>query len=190
MNFVHRRLCSSAKWKNVLQNYALPWALEYVDLGCEVLEIGPGYGAATEVLLQPDRRLTCVETDRTLAEALRLKFNDKLSVRCEDATAISLPDSCFDGVVCFTMLHHVKSPALQDKLFAEAARVLKPGGVFAGSDSLKSRYMTLLHVLDTLVPVDPEGLPLRLATAGFENVKVDVNPHAFRFHAWKPRAAP
>jgi SAM-dependent methyltransferase len=189
MNFVHRRLCSSARWKNVLQHYALPWALDQIDLGRDVLEIGPGYGAATEVLLQPDRHLTCIESDRNLAQALSLTFKDNITVHCEDATASSLPDSAFDGVVCFTMFHHVKSPALQDRLFAEAARVLKPGGVFAGTDSLKSRFMTLLHVFDTLVPVDPQTLPQRLTTAGFENVHVDVNPHAFRFRAWKPRIA-
>jgi len=75
---------------------------------------------------------------------------------------------------------------LQDRLFREVARVLKPGGVFAGTDSLKSRFMKLIHLFDTLVLVDPETLKERLSMAGFENVQVDVNPYAFRFRAWKP----
>ena len=36
------------------------------------------------------------------------------------------------------MLHHVPSPALQDRVFSEARRVLRPGGVFVATDSLDS----------------------------------------------------
>jgi SAM-dependent methyltransferase len=187
MNYLHRRLCSSARWKEVTQRYALPWTLEQIDLGFEVLEIGPGYGTATEVLRQKVPHLTCVESDRRLANRLGKKINGNVTVLCEDATAMSLPDASFDGAVCFTMLHHIRSVDLQNKLFAQVARVLKPGGIFAGTDSLKSRLMRLTHLLDTLVLVDPETLPLRLMAAGFENVQVDVNPYAFRFRAWKPR---
>ena len=100
---------------------------------------------------------------------------------------MSLSGERFDGVVCFSMLHHIRSRELQDKLFAEVARVLKPGGVFAGTDSLKSRFMTLTTLLNALVLVDPETLPQRLTEAGFENVEVKVNPYAFRFRAWKRR---
>ena len=187
MNYLHRKLCSSARWKEVVRRHALPWTLEEIDLGREVLEIGPGYGAATEVLLQQAQHLTCVESDRNLADRLRRKLNGNVSVRCEDATSMSLPSASFDGAVCFTMLHHVGSTEMQNRLFAEAARVLRPGGIFAGTDSLQSRFMKLLHLFDTLVPVDPETLPQRLTAAGFENVQVDVNPYAFRFRAWKPR---
>jgi SAM-dependent methyltransferase len=86
------------------------------------------------------------------------------------------------------MLHHVGSASLQDRLFAEAARVLKPGGVFAGTDGLPGRSTKWLHLFDTMVLVDPDTLPQRLMTAGFENVQVDVNPYAFRFRAWKPKS--
>jgi SAM-dependent methyltransferase len=187
MNYFHRKLCSSARWKEVAQRYALPWTLEQIDLGCEVLEIGPGYGASTEVLLQQVRHLTCVESDRDLADDLHRKLNGNVNVRCEDATSMSLPSASFDGVVCFTMLHHVGSVEMQNKLFAEVARVLRPGGVFAGTDSLKSHFMRLIHLFDTFVLVNPETLPHRLEAAGFESVQVDVNPYAFRFRAWKPR---
>jgi hypothetical protein len=81
------------------------------------------------------------------------------------------------------MLHHVPSVALQDRLLAEVARVLRPGGVFAGTDNLDSRPFRLLHAFDTLVPVDPEVFPARLKAAGFDQVQVDVNSRAFRFRA-------
>lgn len=42
MNIFHRRLCRSAKWKRKLSETILPFALDGVELGDNVLEIGPG----------------------------------------------------------------------------------------------------------------------------------------------------
>ena len=64
-------------------------------------------------------------------------------------------------VVCFTMLHHVPSVRQQDDLLREARRVLRPGGVFAGLDSLPRWKVRLIHLFDTMVPVDPATFPAR-----------------------------
>lgn len=186
MNVFHRWLCSSKLWKNTLEKHVLPWALEGVNLGSNVLEIGPGYGASTEILRQRVAQLTCVEVDAGLAQKLaRGQSGDNLRILCEDATAMSLRDGSFDGAVCFTMLHHVPSAALQDRLLAEVARVLRPGGVFAGTDSRDSLPFRLLHIADTLVPVDPTTFADRLRAAGFDEAQVDVNRSEFRFRARK-----
>jgi SAM-dependent methyltransferase len=173
-----------------MQNDVLPWSLDGLELGSEVLEIGPGYGAATELLHSRVGRLTCVEVDPKLAGDLRERMRGQnVKVMQEDATATSLPAGAFDAAVCFTMLHHLPSPVLQDRLLAEAFRLLKPGGVFAGTDSLDGRIFRFLHLFDTLVVVDPGTLPARLTNAGFEAVHVDANSHAFRFRARKPVTA-
>lgn len=83
-------------------------------------------------------------------------------------------DRSYSSVVCFTMLHHVPSVALQDELFAEAFRVLQPGGMFIGTDSRSNVVFQLLHVNDTLLPVDPRTLPAPLDAAGFGEVRVDT----------------
>ena len=187
MNLIHRWLCGSPYWKNAVETYILPWTLEGVNLGSDLLEIGPGPGIATDLLRTRVPRLTCVEIDRSFAEKLRRRCDENIRVLCEDATAMSLADRSFDAAVCFTMLHHVPSAALQDRLLAEVARVLRPGGVFAGTDSLYSRPFRLLHLFDTMVVVDPETFPARLRSAGFIEAKVDVKkPYAFRFRAQKP----
>jgi len=186
MNLIHRWLCSSARWKKVVESYILPWTLEGLHLGSDVLEVGPGPGASTDLLHARVARLTCVEPDRRFAEKLRQRLDQKVRVMCEDATAMSLPDESFDGAVCFTMLHHVPSVAKQDCLLREVARVLRPGGLFAGTDSLYSRLFRLLHLFDTMVVVDPVTFAARLEAAGFSEVQVDVmEPYAFRFRARK-----
>jgi 2-keto-4-pentenoate hydratase len=61
------------------------------------------------------------------------------------------------------MLHHVPSAELQDRIFAEARRVLAPGGVLAGSDSLVSTGFRIIHIRDVMVPVDPRRCPAACA---------------------------
>jgi SAM-dependent methyltransferase len=75
---------------------------------------------------------------------------------------------------------------LQNRLLAEAARVLRPGGIFIGIDSLGSPLFRLFHLFDTMVLVDPCTFPHRLRAAGFANPQVDVVANGFRFRAQKP----
>jgi predicted methyltransferase len=84
------------------------------------------------------------------------------------------------------MLHHVPTPQLQDQMFAEAFRVLKPGGAFAGSDGVPSLSFRVMHFRDTYNPVDPDALPNRLRRAGFTDVHVDVKGGEQRWRAIKP----
>jgi SAM-dependent methyltransferase len=189
MNFLHRRLCSSKGWKTTVETHIFPWVLDGIDTGADVLEVGPGPGVTTDLLRTRVERLTCVEIHPGFAAKLSRRTAGKnVTVLCEDATAMSLPDAAFDGAVSFTMLHHVPSTALQDRLLAEVLRVLRPGGTFAGVDSVYSRSFRLLHIFDTMVVVDPRTFPARLEAAGFSDVQVDVNPWAFRFRARRPGA--
>jgi SAM-dependent methyltransferase len=99
------------------------------------------------------------------------------------------PDASFSSAVCFTMLHHVPSPELQDRLLAEACRVLRPGGVIVGSDSTPSWRWNLFHVFDTRTPVDPDGFVSRLEAAGFVEAGVHRGQNYFSFSAVKLSAA-
>jgi SAM-dependent methyltransferase len=187
MNRAHALLCSSGWWAQRVEQKLLPWGLTGVDLGEEVLEIGPGFGATTRVLARRSGALSVVELDPGYCKRLRRALDDDVEVVQADATDMPFAEGRFSGVVCFTMLHHLSSPPLQDRLLAEVARVLRPGGVFAGTDSLGTGgFFKLLHIGDTLVPVSPEHLPARLEGAGLSGVRVETRGGSFRFSAHRP----
>jgi SAM-dependent methyltransferase len=185
MNRMHRRLCSSPEWADTVAT-RLPLVLDEADLGDDVLEIGPGYGATTKILARRYPTLTALEVDTDRAARLTGELGGAARVVPGSGAAMPFQDNGFSGVVCFTMLHHVPSAQLQDDLFAEAHRVLAPGGVFAGSDSQLNLRFRLLHIGDTMVVVDPATLPERLAKAGFADVRVEHDPgRIVRFWATK-----
>ena len=189
MNWLHRRLCRSDSWRKKIES-RLNWALADIDLGRDPLELGPGPGATTDLLRNMTPHLTAVEIDHALAESLSARLHGtNVTVIEADATAMPFRDAQFSAAVSFTMLHHVPSPELQDKVLRETCRVIQPGGIFAGSDSLTSLFMRLIHIGDTLVPIPPETFARRLEAAGFEVLRIDKNAEAFRFQARRPIAS-
>jgi SAM-dependent methyltransferase len=92
-------------------------------------------------------------------------------------------DGRFTGAVSFTMLHHVPTAELQDRLFAQVARVLRPGGQFVASDSIASNDLADFHHNDTYNPVDPDRVADRLSAAGFADVEVRANAFGWVAHA-------
>lgn len=185
MNLCHRLWCSSNRWAEDVETHVLPGILADVELGDNTLEIGPGYGAFLRVLVDKTPKLTAVEIDTPMAQRLQRLYGDRARIINGDGTETGLPDNEFSSVVSFTMLHHVPTAELQDRLFAEAFRVLRPGGVFAGWDGVPSLKFRVLHFRDTCNPVPPETLPDRLRAAGFHDVEVKVGNGRQRWRAVK-----
>lgn len=190
MNEKHLALCASAEWADAVQRWIIPWALEAVDLGDDVLEVGPGPGLTTDVLRSRFRTLTAVEIDSHLAARLSARLaGTNVTVVQADARATGLPADRFSGATCLTMLHHVPTVARQDSVLAEVHRVLRPGGTLAGTDSLDSPDFRELHIDDVCLPVDPHTLAARLDRAGYVDVQVDTNEYGVRFRAKKGEPA-
>jgi SAM-dependent methyltransferase len=186
MNENHAKVCGSAEWAEYLQTEVLPTVTRDVDLGTEMLEIGPGPGAATEWLRHRVAKLTAVEVDEAAAALLAERYaGTNVAVVTGSAAELSYPDGCVDSVGTFTMLHHVPTLALQNKILAEAFRVLRPGGVLVGSDSLPGTDLHHFHAEDTYNPVDPASLLGRLQTIGFSQITVMVDERLM-FIARKP----
>jgi SAM-dependent methyltransferase len=185
MNEHHARLCPTPEWAEHIRDDILPWLLANAELGNDMLELGPGPGASTEWLRHKVKRLVAVEQEPEAVEKLVQRYRGgNIEVTEGDATALEYADESFDSAGCFTMLHHVPTLALQNRLFAEVLRVLRPGGVFIGSDSLGSDRLHQFHEADTYNPIEPATLLTRLQTIGYAQITVRVD-YGLRFVAQK-----
>ena len=152
MNRIHHWICSSSRWKRILENEVVP--------------------------------RICLELDPVFAGPLRKRMqNTNVTVVQGDATNMPFPDGEFTAAVSLTILHHVPTPMLQDRLLGEVHRVLRPGGEFVGIDATDTWSLRLMHWGDTLVPIDPAHLEPRLRRAGFADVEIETEKRAFRFSA-------
>jgi ubiquinone/menaquinone biosynthesis C-methylase UbiE len=186
MNSNHATLCPSPEWAAYIQGDVLPALTSGLDLGQDMLEIGPGPGAATEWLRHKVGRLVALEIDPDAAGRLAASFaGGNVEVVTGDAAEMTFADASFDCVGTFTMLHHVPTAALQNKILAEAFRVLRPGGALIGSDSLPSDDLHHFHVDDIYNPVEPASLLTRLQTLGFGRLTITVD-WGLTFVARKP----
>lgn len=132
----------------------LPPALEGVDLGPRVIEVGPGPGFTTEVLLRRAEHVTAVEIDPTLADELRERLaGSNVEIVLGDARRTGLKGSSCSGAASFHMLHHVPTDVQQDEIFAELFRVLCPGGVAVLADGMESEGVRSFHEGDVYNPL-------------------------------------
>lgn len=104
-----------------------------------VLDVGAGRGALSARLKDAGFDVSACELHAEMFEC------DGVECRQADITqSIPYDDKAFDAAVAVEVVEHLVNP---DRLFAEAARVLKPGGIFAISTpnilSLKSRLRFL-----------------------------------------------
>ena len=179
-------LCASDGWRSVLRDLIIPYALGDARLGHDVLEVGPGPGMTTDLLREDLERLTAVELDEQLARSLAERLRGtNVEVVNADATRLPFADGGFTGAVSFTMLHHVPTAALQDRLFAEVARVLSSGACFVASDSVASAELLALHEGDPYNPIEPATLDARFRSAGFAHVEVRFNEFGWAAQATK-----
>ncbi len=173
MNEWHLTFCASPEWRDMVENQVLPVVLRDVDLGDDLLEIGPGPGLTTDVLRRRVDHLTAVEFDADLARALAERLSGtNVEVVEGDATALDFADSRFSAAASFHMLHHVEGDDRQDAVFGELARVLRPRGVLVAADGVEDEGTRAFHAEDVYNPIDPDGLADRLRRAGFDEVTV------------------
>jgi len=188
MNAFEKWFCGSAIWRYVTRRQLLPWVLQDSVLGEHVLELGAGAGAGTVELARRAPRVTSLEYDHVLAKKLGKRISGS-SVRVIQGDAAALPFAVgtFSSAIAILMLHHLKSPELQDRAFAEIFRVLRPGAVFLAFDIPNGWIHRVAHIQSTFVPVDPATANGRLMSAGFSKVALDSRSGAFRIRALRSK---
>jgi SAM-dependent methyltransferase len=123
--------------------------------GQRVLDLGCRYGALTRAYADGND-VVGIDVDReALAEAAKLGIETRWA---DVEQPLELPDRSFDVVAAGELLEHLRDPAA---VVAEAARVLRPGGLLVGSVPNAYRLKNRLAFLRGRPPEqDPTHLQL------------------------------
>jgi 2-polyprenyl-6-hydroxyphenyl methylase/3-demethylubiquinone-9 3-methyltransferase len=165
-----------------------PWIIATIEtwhgpVGSRVLDIGCGAGFLTNRLAEQGFHVSGLDASAS-SLAVAAARDSTRSVRYELGDAKSLPfrDGSFDVACAMDFLEHVDDPA---RVIAEAARVLRPGGLFffhtfnrtllawlvviKGVEWFVKNTPRDLHVLSMFL--EPESLKDQCAASGLEVVE-------------------
>ena len=127
-----------------------------------------------------------LDSDPDLGDHLHREFGPSLNLVHGDATPVPSADRTFSSLVGFTMLHRLRSPAAQDRLFAEVELVLQTCELFVARDSSGSWRFRLIRFGEVCTPVATQGLEHRLCLAGLKPEEITPAPGSVQFRAWRP----
>jgi SAM-dependent methyltransferase len=147
-----------------------------------VMDLGCGAGDSVDVFrsVEPRVRWVGVDIERSPEVAARTRTDAEFVTF--DGVRLPFEDGSFDFVYCKQVLEHVRAPG---PLIAEVARVLGPGGWFAGSTS----QLEAFHSYSTW-NYTPYGLMLLVEDAGMELVEVRPVIDAFTLVWWRALGMP
>ncbi|WP_460845666.1 class I SAM-dependent methyltransferase [Nocardioides ultimimeridianus] len=168
--------CRTPLWRVFARRFVVPRVLTD-EIGPEVLEIGCGSGAmAAEVLrARPGiTRYVATDVDPAMVRLAgrELAGDDRAETQVVDASGLPFADGSFDTVTSWLMLHHTIT---WERVLADAARVLKPGGRLVGYDLADSGRSRAIHQLtrSTVRMIDPDDLRAELTRIGLRDVAVE-----------------
>ncbi len=151
------------RWVRTLHNM-VPARLAYFDRfvewpGKAVLDLGCAGGFMAEAICHRGGRVTGIDPARRAIAAARAHARrEGLDIRYDVGVGEALPydDDAFDVVVCVDVLEHV---ADLDRVIAEVARVLRPGGVFVFDTINRNPLATFVVVTigERIVRLLPRG---------------------------------
>ena len=128
-------------------------AATVVDLGC-------GRGDSVDVFRAADPAVRWLGLDLEGSREFAERTREDADLRAFDGRTLPCAGASVDVVFCKQVLEHVERP---DPLLADVARVLRPGGAFAGSTS----HLEPFHSR-SVANYTPYGLKLLLERAGLE----------------------
>ena len=135
------------------------WYAEHPP-GARVLDLGCGPGDSVDAFRRHDPDVQWVGVDLPESPEVARRTRTDAAFRAFDGVSIPAADGSQDLVFCKQVLEHVRAP---EPLLRDAARVLRPGGWFAGSTSQLEPFHSL-----SLWNYTPYGLTELLEDAGLE----------------------
>jgi 2-polyprenyl-6-hydroxyphenyl methylase/3-demethylubiquinone-9 3-methyltransferase len=143
--------------------------------GMRALDVGCGGGFLAEEFAKMGCRVTGIDpsgpTIRQAAEHAR-DVGLPITYRVAPGEAIPFDDGEFDIVYCCDVLEHVDD---LDRVIAESARVLRPGGVYL-FDTINRTLASKLVVIKLF----QEWESTRFMTTNFHDARMFIKPHELR----------
>lgn len=165
------------RWVRTLKNMVpgrLAWFDRHIDWsGKAVLDLGCAGGFMAEALDAKGARVTGIDPARDAIEAARAhaaQGGRQITYDVGVGEALPYADGSFDAVVCVDVLEHVQD---LDKVCAEVARVLRPGGLFL-FDTINRNPLARLAVITVAEDV------LRLLPKGTHDPAMFIRPGELR----------
>jgi len=141
-----------------------------------VLEIGCGLGRLLRPLSERVARAVGVDLSPEMLERGRdyCKGRPNVELRPTDGSLDGLPDRSFDFVFSHIVFQHLPRKAYVQRYLAEAARVLKPGGILRVQVDGRSRQFFRRWIADSWsgVVFSAGELVRRLEQAGFRVTEI------------------
>jgi SAM-dependent methyltransferase len=152
-----------------------PHPARVMDLGC-----GPGDSVDLFRSIEPAVKWVGVDIERSPEVAERTRTDAEFVTF--DGVNLPFEDASHDLVYCKQVLEHVRRP---EALIAEVARVLAPGGWFAGSTS----HLEAFHSY-SLWNYTPHGLTVLTEDAGLEMLELRPCIDGLTLVAWRALGLP
>jgi SAM-dependent methyltransferase len=147
-----------------------------------VLDLGCGVGDSVDAFRARDPQVEWVGIDVPGSPEARERTRTDARFETFDGIALPFEDGSFDLVFCKQVLEHVRHP---EPLLSEVARVLAPGGFFAGSTSQLEPYHSL-----SVWNYTPVGLAALFREAGLTPAEVRPGIDALTLIAWRMTGRP
>jgi SAM-dependent methyltransferase len=144
----------------VLADDLVPALLTDLAPGAQVVDLGCGRGDSVDLFRAVDPAVRWIGVDLPSSAEVDERTRDDAEFRTFDGLRLPFADASVDLVFSKQVLEHVERP---HELVADVARVLRPGGRFAGSTSQLEPY----HSRST-GNWTPYGLQRLFAQAGLE----------------------
>lgn len=143
------------------------WAASMAS-GCDVLEVACGAGQGLGILRAAAKTVVAGDVSPQVLATAQANFADRVPLSVFGAEQLPFADASFDLVLLFEALYYVPNPA---EFFAEARRVLRPGGRLLIATANKDLYdftpspfsRRYLGVLELAKELDAAGFTTRFS---------------------------